>query len=354
MLKYPLDKEISLSKKLERMGKVTLKDIAGKSGVSVSTVSRILSGDMSRRPSEETRGRVLAVAHELGFIESRTKSIRKARAPITLSSVFLSDHESLSSEFFQKILSGIDKEIGRLGEEYNIRYSVKSSLDSSFLSELEGSDAAIILGRGSDETIAAIRKRIPVLVYAGLNSIGGMDEVVSDAEEGMADAVRYLYGKGCRAIAYVGPADTSEVLNEHRFRGYLEGLDSIGISRGNAIFESVHLSPQEGYEGTVRLLERTIPDAIVAANDNTAIGVLKALTENGLKVPDDVMLTGFDNSESSAFLEPSLTTFAVFAEELGRFAAKIIVDRCLNERSYPIRISIPYRLIERKSTEVRS
>ncbi len=336
------------------MGKVTLKEIAERSGVSVSTVSRILSGDTSRKPSEETSRRVLMVAHELGFIESRTKSIRKARIPITLDAIFLSDHESLASEFFQKILSGIEHEIGRLAEEYNIRYSVIASSDSSFLSSLEGLDAAIILGRGSDELIMEIRKRVPLLIYAGLNSIGGMDEVISDAEAGMADAVRHLYGKGRRVIAYVGPADTPEVLNEHRFRGYLEGLDSVGISRDGAVFESVHLSPQEGYEGTIRLLERTIPDAIVAANDNTAIGVLKALNEKGLKVPEDVMLTGFDNAEASAFLEPSLTTFAVFAEELGRFAAKIIVDRCLNERSYPIRINIPYSLIERESTEVRS
>ena len=336
------------------MSRVTLKEIAERSGVSISTVSRILSGDTSRKPSEETAQRVLSVAHELGFIESRTKRIRKARIPITLNSIFLSDHESIASEFFQKILSGIDKEIGRLDEEYNIRYSVIASSDNSFLSSIEGSDAAIILGRGSDEVIGEIRRRVPLLIYAGLNSIGGMDEVISDAEQGMADAVRYLYGKGRRRIAYVGPADMREVLNEHRFRGYLEGLDSLGINRSDAIYESVHLTPLDGYEGTCRLLERTVPDAVVAANDNAAIGVLRALKEKGLKVPEDVMLTGFDNSESSAFLEPSLTTFAVMADELGRFAAKIIVDRCLNERSCPIRISIPYKLVERESTEVRS
>ena len=228
------------------MGKVTLKEIAEISGVSVSTVSRILSGDTSRKTSEETASRVLRAAHDLGFIESRTKSIRKARVPITLSSVFLS--ESLASEFFQRILSGVDREIGRLDEEYNIRYSVASSSDSSFPASLEGTDAAIILGRGSDDVIDSIRGRVPLLIYAGLNSIGGMDEVISDAGRGMADAVRLLYGKGRRRIAYIGPADTDRVLNEHRFAGYLEGLDSVGIGRGNALYESVHLSPQDGYE----------------------------------------------------------------------------------------------------------
>lgn len=336
------------------MGKVTLKEIAEISGVSVSTVSRILSGDTSRKTSEETASRVLRAAHDLGFIESRTKSIRKARVPITLSSVFLSDHESLASEFFQRILSGVDREIGRLDEEYNIRYSVASSSDSSFPASLEGTDAAIILGRGSDDVIDSIRSRVPILIYAGLNSIGGMDEVISDAGRGMADAVRLLYGKGRRRIAYIGPAGTDRVLNEHRFAGYLEGLDSVGIGRGNALYESVHLSPQDGYEGTLRLLDRETPDAIVAANDNAAIGVLRALKERGLDVPGRVMLTGFDDSDAAAFLEPSLTTFSVPAEELGRFAAKIIVDRCMNERDCPIRISIPYTLIERESTEVRS
>ncbi len=337
------------------MAGVTLKEIAERCGVSVSTVSRILSGDMSRKPSEETASRVLQTAQELGYIESRTRRIRTARPLINLRTVFLSDHESIVMEFFQGILSGIEKEIARLSGEYNISHAVISSSDTSFPAALEGADAAIILGRGSDEVISLIRAMAPLQIYAGLNSIGDMDEVISDAKAGMADAVRYLWRKGRRRIAYIGPADRSgAILNEHRFLGFLEGLDSIGLDRASALYESVHLSSQDGYEGMLRLLDRSIPDAVVSANDNAAIGALRALKERGLSVPGDVMITGFDNSEASAFLEPSLTTFAVETGELGRFAAKIIVDRCLNPRDCPIRISIPYRLIERESTEVRN
>ena len=109
------------------MAGVTLREIAERSGVSVSTVSRILSGDMSRKPSEETASRVLQTAQELGYIESRTKRIRTARPLINLRTVFLSDHESIAMEFFQGILSGIEKEIARLSDEYNISYAVISS-----------------------------------------------------------------------------------------------------------------------------------------------------------------------------------------------------------------------------------
>ena len=337
------------------MAGVTLKEIAERSGVSVSTVSRILSGDMSRKPSEETASRVLQIAQDLGYIESRTRRIRTARPRISLHTIFLSDHESIAMEFFQGILSGIEKEIARLSDEYNISHAVISSSDTSFPATIEGSDAAIILGRGSDEVISMIQTMVPLQIYAGLNSIGDMDEVISDAKAGMSDAVRYLWGKGRRHIAYIGPADRKGTIrNEHRFLGFLEGLDSVGIDRSSALYENVHLSSQEGYEGMLRLLDRAVPDAVVAANDNAAIGALRALKEWGLDVPGDVMLTGFDNSEASAFLEPSLTTFAVETGELGRFAAKIIVDRCLNPRTCPIRISIPYRLIERESTEVRN
>ena len=337
------------------MAKLTLREIAEKSGVSVSTVSRILSGDMSRKPSEETAERVLQAANELGYVESRTRRIRQARTPIALRTIFLSDHESLASEFFQKILAGIEGEVGRLSAEYNISHAVVTSSDTSFPASVVGADAAIILGRGSGEVIETIRDIVPLQIYAGLNSIGDMDEVVSDARAGMHDAVRYLWDKGRRRIAYIGPADRSGTIrNEYRFLGYLEGLESVGLGRDGALYESVHLSAQDGYEGTIRLLSRSVPDAVVAANDNAAIGVLRALKEKGLSVPEDVMLTGFDNSESSAFLEPSLTTFAVETGELGRFAAKMIVDRCLNPRTCPISITIPYRLIERESTEVRS
>ncbi len=331
------------------MGKVTLKEIAEKCGVSVSTVSRILSGDMSRKSSDETTKSVIAVAKELGYVESRTRRIRTARAPISICTVFLSDNESIASEFFQGIISGIEKELLRLSDEYNLQSSLATSSDSSFPSSLNGFDAAIILGRGSDETIKRIKDIVPITIYAGLNSMGAMDEILSDARTGMADAVRYLFHKGRRRIAYIGPAEKRDV-NEHRFLGFLEGLESVGLGT-DVLYENVHLSAKDGYDGTMRLLERTMPDAIVAANDNTAVGILRALKEKGIIVPGEVMLTGFDNAEASAFLDPPLTTFDVPTGELGRFAAKLVVDRCINSRNFDIRVTIPYRLVERESTE---
>ena len=332
--------------------KVRLSEIAKQANVSVSTVSRILSGDTSRRASAETVERVFEAARTLGWVDNRAESIRRTQKLLKIGIIFISDYESLASEFFQSILIGAERELGKRAKEVNLSYYAVTTADADYEERLLDFDAAIILGRGSWETIDKIITSVPVVVYAGVNSIGDMDEVLCDVREGMKDAVRYLYSKGHRRIAYIGPAESQgNIFNEHRYQGYLEGLDDVGIGRGNAIYEDVYLSPADGYAGTGRLLDRVTPTAIVAANDNTAIGVLRKLKEKGIKVPEDVSLIGFDNSEASGFLEPALTTFDVPKSEIGRFAAKMLVDACMNKRDFPVRLSIPYTIVERESAE---
>lgn len=328
--------------------KVTLKDIADKSGVSVSTVSRILSGDTSRKAAGSTVALVLRTAEELGYLESRERNLRPARQLFRIGALFLSDHETITQEFFQGILSGIREEAEVIAETQNLSFSsfTLTDADSPF-GELDG---AVLLGRGSVQMIERIRARVPLVIYAGLNSIGGMDEVVSDCSEGLRDAVLHLYGKGARRIAYIGPEKSELAVNEHRYQGYVHGIAETGLED---IHSFCHLTGEDGYRAASRLLDSTRVDAIAAGNDNTAAGVLRAVTERGLRVPEDVKLTGFDNSSFSAFLSPPLTTFKVPTAELGRFAMKMLMDRRGKGRDYDISVRIPYQLIERQSTEVR-
>lgn len=326
--------------------KVTLKDIANKSGVSVSTVSRILSGDTSRKSSESTVALVRKTADELGYAESKERGLRKARRELRVGAVFLADHEMVTQEFFQGILSGIHEEAGMLSEKENLVLSLFTMTGEN--SQVEALDGAVVLGRGSSGMLSALRSRIPLLVYAGLNSIGGMDEVVSDCAEGIRDAVRHLYSRGCRRIAYIGPEKSEWAVNEHRYQGYVHAIAELGLEN---LHEFSHLTGEDGYDAAGRLLGRICPDGIAVGNDNTAAGVLKAILERGLRVPEDIKLTGFDNASFSRFMTPPLTTFDVPTAELGRFALKILMDRLGKDRDYDISVRIPYRLIERRSTE---
>ena len=333
------------------MGDVRLKDIAQRSGVSVSTVSRTLSG-ASNRISKQTQEKILKIASELGFAQSRTKRIKASFEEIKLATIFISDNESFLSPFFTKILEGIDQEIHRNDLDINIEHTILTVKDEAFSSNIRDSnfDCAIILGRASNDVIDYVKSCIPVIAYAGLNSIGNMDEVLCDALKGIEEAVCYLAKKGRKRIAYIGPTDKQNIANEHRFSGYKEGLMKAGIVFDETLVEDIYLSPQEGYDGAKALLDRVMPDAIVAANDNAALGIIRCLNERSIKIPQEIAVTGFDNIEASAFLRPALTTFDVPKSDIGRFAAKIVIDRCLNPRNENITINIPYKLIEREST----
>lgn len=333
------------------MGDVRLKDIADRAGVSLSTVSRILSGT-SNRISKQTQERVLKIASELGFAQSRNKRIKASFEEIKLATIFISDNESFLSPFFTKIMEGVDQEIHRPDLDVNIEHTILTVKDEAFSSSIRDSkfDCAIILGRASNDVINYIKSCIPVIAYAGLNSIGNMDEVLCDAGKGLEEAVCYLAKLGRKRIAYIGPTDKQNIANEHRFSGYKEGLIKAGLEYDEALSEDIYLSPQEGYDGANRLLQRVFPDAIVAANDNAALGVIRYLNERRIKIPQEIAVTGFDNIEASAFLRPALTTFDVPKSDIGRFAAKIVIDRYLNPRKENITINIPYKLVEREST----
>jgi Transcriptional regulators len=332
---------------------VTMKQIAEEAKVSVSTVSRILNQDKSRKIKEETRVRVLQVAKDLGYFNKSLFSLSSKDSPaLTVGCIFASDHESFVSPFFSSLLSGIQNEINEMSKNRNITfYPINCTQDSGLktLNEIR-LDAAVLLGRTNLETISFLKMRVPYLVYAGLNPIGGMDEVICDAREGVKVAVNNLYKLGHRDFVFAGSVDGS-VFNEYRYRGFLEAQKELGLENGKANAIDCHLSVQDGFEAGRKLLEREkLPTAVVCGNDMVALGVSRALMENGKKVPEDVSIVGFDDIEAAAFFKPSLSTISVPKNDLGRFAMKILVDRLANPRAYNVSMRLPYRYIEREST----
>ena len=332
------------------MKKVLLSDIARECGLSVSTVSRVLSGDDSRRIRQETRDLIYRKADELGYIRERISRLSKKES-IRVATLFLSDHESLPSPFFSEIIDGI-KTASASYPDADISFTLLSLYDSDFYRNFSegGFDIAIILGRVRKDVLRRIRESGVQLIYAGLNGIEGMDQVISDARSGCAAAVAYLASQGRKRIAFMGPAEKQDLENEYRYEGYLEGLKRCGIPFDSSLVEDCYLSAEEGREKAARIIASR-PDAIICANDNLALGVIRLLQDRGISIPGEIAVTGFDNIEASAYLKPSLTTFDVPKQELGRFALKAALDRRRNPRDYSIRIELPFRLIERESTK---
>lgn len=332
-----------------------MKEIAEKTGVSISTVSRILNQDPKRKVRGETAERVIEAANELGFFDQKLFSVqhRKMRT-YNLGCVFTSGFESFVSPFFSSLLDGIQKEVSYFGTVCKINFYTFNISEFDFRQALVSSslDGAVVLGRTNLDTINFLKKSVPILVYAGLNRMGGMDEVVCDAYEGEKTVVRHLLSDGHREIAFVGPTGKKDaVFNEYRYQGYVDALALAGIALNPEWVHDCVLTSQGGYAAAMELLRlSTLPTAIVCGNDTTALGVFRALTEKGVKVPEEISLVGFDDIESAAYMSPSLTTVHVPKSELGRFAVKLLVDRLEHPRSYHVQMAIPFEFIERESS----
>ena len=336
------------------MAGVKLKDIAEKTGVSISTVSRILSGDSNRKMKEETISSVIEAARELGWYENRKEKLRHSMPMIRLAAVVMGEADGAPSPFCRDILEGMKAEIKDKGRGLRLSFNVIDSAEGSIMDALreEPYDAVIVTGRIRTDLLQKISASVPYALYAGVSSVSGMDEAVCDAREGVRDAVRYLHEKGHRNIGYIGPtAIQNEIRNEFRYLGYIEGLSERGLSYDPILVEDTYLSVPDGYSGAERLFSRVQPSAIICANDSVAIGVLRFLKEREVRCPEEVMVTGFDNIDVSAFIQPSLTTFDVPKKELGRFAVRMALDRIEHPREHDVKVSLPYVLVERESTK---
>ncbi|NBK23562.1 MAG: LacI family transcriptional regulator [Spirochaetia bacterium] len=338
---------------------VKLKDIAQDTNVSISTVSRILNNDMSRKSNEQTVSKVFEAAERLGYFAQRLAPARYmeykgADKTFSVACILTSEHETYVSPFFSALLSGIQQEVINQGAAFPHNFFVTYIKDPGFLKFIQNTqlDCAIMLGRTSLENITMLKSTIPNLVYAGVNEIGhGIDEVLCDAHLAVEEAIGYLIGLGHRDIGFIGPTQVKhQVFNEHRYQGFLDAMAKHAIPVSDKFVKDTILTANDGYESMKDLIRgNTLPSAIFCGNDTVAMGVMKALDEAGIAVPRDISIVGFDNIDTCVYLKPTLTTIDIPKRELGRLAVKVLLDRLSSNRQYSIRVTIPYSLMVRDS-----
>jgi len=338
---------------------VRLKDIAQATGVSISTVSRILNGVGNHKPSDPTYQRVVQTAREMGYMADvpaklKTLSGENGTSVLSIGCVLTSEHETFISPFFSSLLAAIQNSLAQLDELQKYRLSVMNMMDPSFPFFLESTslDCGIMLGRTRLENINLLKNKIPNLVYAGVNSIGDdFDEVLCDAYRAAHCAIEYLIRLGHKKIGYLGSTQQKyQVFNEHRYQGYLDALRDAGLSVNDSWVIDTPLTTPGGYASMQEMMNRgRLPTAIFCGNDSVALGVIKALGEHAIAVPDDLSIIGFDNIEMSAYSHPALTTIAIPTKELGRIAVKVMFDKIKTGRNYPIKVYLPFSLVERES-----
>jgi LacI family transcriptional regulator len=327
---------------------VTIEDVASRAGVSIASVSRVVNGRCG--VSLATIERVRGVVEELGYESSLVaRSLRSVRTNVI--GILVSEIEPFSAELLKGAARGLHGSAFEL-----VVYCGGSHREEGWerrsLSRLSGTLAdGIILVTPTVVRVAASQPVIAVDPHVG----GGTMPVI-DAEnfEGAGSATRHLIELGHRRIGFLaGRPDL--VSARKREQGYRAALAEAGIELDPGLVRVGGFLPETSARPARELLTLADrPTAIFAANDLSAIEVLRAASDLGLSVPDDLSVVGFDNIPESALTDPPLTTVDQSIQSLGHEAVRLLIDliehRERPEGEGPIHITLPTQLVVRRST----
>lgn len=323
-----------------------MKDVARLAGVSTATVSRILNSPDAGRP--ETRRRVAAAVKKLGYepnVSARNLRINRTATII----VVLPD---INNPFFSFIVRGIEDVAHEQGFSVllcNTDNDLQRELQYTKIIGRRGADGAIVLtARVSSPHILKMAERVPVVLACEYID-GAVSQVSIDNVGAAMDATRHLIQLGHRRIAYVnGPPDV--ILSRDRLRGYTLALQQAGLPVLEELIAPGTFYLESGVEAARRLLGLPEPPtAVFCANDEMAIGFIRAAEAMGRRVPDDVAVVGFDDIRFASFYRPALTTVAQPMYEIGRRAAQLLLDQVGGKADGPQSIVLPHRLVVRES-----
>ena len=331
--------------------KITINELARRSGVSPSTVSRALNDDPII--CEETKRKVIRVAQELNYVPVRSRKRTSTRKRNKIIALMVTD---ISNPFFPEIVHGVEDlafEFGYSVSLWNTREDIereKQYVETLKVSEVNG----IILGssRIKEERIREVTENdIPCVIINRI--IEGIPSVFADYENGAYQATKYLVNLGHGRIALInGPANAQPSL--WREKGFLRALKELGKEIEENLLSFNFPNVEGGYVATLKLLSiDNPPTAIFAYNDLVALGAMKAIREKNMLVSKDISLVGYDDIFLSAYLDPPLTTVSQPKYMMGKLAADLLFRLINGEKVKNNQISLKPELIIRSSCGVR-
>ncbi|MFC8598589.1 LacI family DNA-binding transcriptional regulator [Isoptericola sp. NPDC057191] len=373
----------------------TVYDVAQRAGVSIATVSRVL-----RRPDdvrESTRTVVHEAIHELGYVPSGAARGLAARSTGVLGLCFpdvdgIDDLADLpdpvrvgeavevvrdvggratarwSNLYLGEVMRGAELEAWRTGHAVMIGVA-RGLRRAEAVNELAGRvDGLAVLAKSvPDDLLAHIARRVPVVVMAGPPQDDAYDHISVDNRAGTRALVDHLVAEhGIRDLAFVGgPFDSPDA--HERFQGFRDALTAAGLeapdepaARSDFTRDGARTLARRMLQSHVTGRGRSggetgsaLPRALVCSNDQTALGFLDVLTEAGVDVPGDVVLTGFDGIDATQASMPRLTTVSQPMVELGRAAVELLRSRLADPGSPAATVNLPVRVLLRESCGCR-
>jgi LacI family transcriptional regulator len=342
------DKEVL---KMKMKHKVNIYELAEASGFSVSTVSKALNH--TGRISEATRQKILAIASKLNYIPSyHAKALSLNKSWII--GIIYSDNLGIgfSHPHFSVILEGFKQEAERQGYEITFINRNMGNRPMTYLEfcQYRHVEGVFIVNYYS------LSKQVPQLIESGLPLVSadaGFDHIptiTSNDLLGGVLATQYLYDLGHRKIDHIaGPSYT--VSAQNRKKGFMQVVKDNQDIISN-IYEANNYSIEDGYHQALQIIEKKdLPSAIFVAGDWMALGVIQALKEHQIKVPEDISVIGYDNLEFLKYSQPALTTVSQNKLEIGKRAAQYLIQQINGETVSSL--SVDVGIIERDTCQKR-
>jgi DNA-binding LacI/PurR family transcriptional regulator len=307
---------------------VTMRDVAHATGVSQSTVSRVLSGAPTAVPiAEQTRARVAAAARDLGYRPNPLARGLRGMQTMLLGVIV----RDITDPFFASAIEAASIEASRRG--YNIVLGHAHGRADEAIAlwrvlEARHCDAIVLLGDMSDQPrlIEDLRgAHVPVVALWQGSRSDGIPSVTVDNRAGIVAVLDHLAGLGHRRIGFVAGRRLGDILE--REEAYLEFMNRLGGSIPDAYRQYATNDPIGGAEALAAML--SLPDpptAVAASTDVLAIGVLYEAHMRGIRVPEDLSVTGFDDIPLAAFTVPALTTVRMPVRDMVAAAVRLVID----------------------------
>ena len=335
---------------------ITIKDIAEKLNISVSTVSRALKDN--HEISAQTRKTVQDLAKQLGYKPNPIAVALKTHKSHSIGVIV----PQIVSTFFATVVKTIEEVAD--GHGYNV---LVISSNESF--QKEQKSVEVLMANRADGIILALSHETkdyehikmiqesgtPIVLFDRTTNELNVSRVVTDGVTAAFQAVQHLVSEGCQKIALLcGPENVG--IGGNRMEGYEKAMEANHLPvKPELICHCSDFTVEAGKEATRQLLSRKErPDAIFGITDDLAIGAIEAIKEKGLNIPEDIAIVGFSNTKRSRYMNPTVSSINQFPEKIGRAAAELLFDQILNSKHAQIKKEIiNCELIVRESSDRR-
>lgn len=320
----------------------TLKEISNLTGLSSATVSRILNSDPTLSVKDETKRKVLEVAEKIGYRVSSKINLQEQLHFLALFNY--SEELEFNDPYYLSIRFSIEEECKNLDIHLDKIYNGNIGIAEKKYSGI------LCIGQFNDIQIKKIQKISNNIIFIDSCNNRDFDCITADLKEISECIVDFFIQCNYKKIGYIGGRDFENVLDEREEAFIKYSLLKRVVDEDN--FYVGDFTSSSGYNLAKSMIaNKNLPDALFIANDSIALGVLKALNENKINIPNQIAIISINDIPASSFSFPALSTIKIHSDLMGSQSVRILKDKIESNRTNPLKITVPFSLILRETTK---